>query len=317
MALRLSLPGNPDPTLPLSKIDPILPDDGGAVWLVDVAHPAAAWPAGVPANGASIPNLVSLQPECGIDGLTPPPLSYVTDGLITGPIGLVERTEKLGLHVIMSQTAQGDYYTHTSSKYYARIENFKVGVTTTPFSTWLYGTDGSDGAWQHSWYQSIWLLPTRAALTGKSQYWVAELAVSASRHHTALVANPDIASSSAHLPASGSGVRAGSIRNVAVGAPRFNAAASTGRFGTNPTGANGMIATAFEQGHHTSANLLTTAKEANPSMGFYRSYLEDLTVSGRTFEEVAALDQELFTIDCLTEGGRFYDDEYTSPATII
>lgn len=47
----------------------------------------------------------------------------------------------------------------------------------------------------------------------------------------------------------------------------------------------------------------------------YRVYLEDLTVSGRTFAEVKAIDDEM-RIAAFAEGGKFYGDTFTDPATI-
>jgi hypothetical protein len=40
------------------------------------------------------------------------------------------------------------------------------------------------------------------------------------------------------------------------------------------------------------------------------------TVSGRTYEQVAAIDQALYTKEVLTAGGRYYGDTYTNPTTI-
>lgn len=49
---------------------------------------------------------------------------------------------------------------------------------------------------------------------------------------------------------------------------------------------------------------------------FYRAYLEDLTVSGRTYEQALAADRALFA-DAFAVGGRYYGDTLpTDPATI-
>jgi hypothetical protein len=69
-------------------------------------------------------------------------------------------------------------------------------------------------------------------------------------------------------------------------------------------------------GNGGSINASGTAKESAPSVVFYRTYLEDLTVSGRTYAEVDALDVALYTKHVLTTGGRYYGDTYTDPATI-
>jgi hypothetical protein len=41
-----------------------------------------------------------------------------------------------------------------------------------------------------------------------------------------------------------------------------------------------------------------------------------LTVSGRTYAEVDAIDHALYTREVLTPGGRYYGDTYTDPATL-
>lgn len=49
---------------------------------------------------------------------------------------------------------------------------------------------------------------------------------------------------------------------------------------------------------------------------FYRAYIEDLTVSGRSYAAVDALDYAEYTKQVTTAGGRYYADTYTDPATI-
>ncbi|MBK1884107.1 hypothetical protein JIN85_16930 [Luteolibacter pohnpeiensis] len=48
----------------------------------------------------------------------------------------------------------------------------------------------------------------------------------------------------------------------------------------------------------------------------YRVYIEDLTTSGRTVEEVAALDLAKFTAD-FGVGGRFADDTFSDPTVVL
>lgn len=47
----------------------------------------------------------------------------------------------------------------------------------------------------------------------------------------------------------------------------------------------------------------------------YRLYMEDLTVSGRSYNTVKNLDQALWTT-AFASGGRFYNDSYTAPSTL-
>ena len=50
------------------------------------------------------------------------------------------------------------------------------------------------------------------------------------------------------------------------------------------------------------------------SVIFYRFYVEDLTISGRTFAEVNAIDAQLFS-EAFAPGGKFHGDTYTEPNT--
>lgn len=47
----------------------------------------------------------------------------------------------------------------------------------------------------------------------------------------------------------------------------------------------------------------------------YRAYVEDLTVSGRTFTQVSTIDKALFDA-AFAVGGRFYNDTYTDPNSL-
>lgn len=58
---------------------------------------------------------------------------------------------------------------------------------------------------------------------------------------------------------------------------------------------------------------------ANPSAAtsrvFYRCYIEDLTVSGRSYAEVDAIDYALWQKE-FAVGGRYYNDTFTDPAVL-
>ena len=54
----------------------------------------------------------------------------------------------------------------------------------------------------------------------------------------------------------------------------------------------------------------------SPSVALYRIYVEDLTLSGRTYAEVKAIDDAEFA-KAFVSGGRFYGDTWSNPATVI
>lgn len=53
-----------------------------------------------------------------------------------------------------------------------------------------------------------------------------------------------------------------------------------------------------------------------PSFVVYRYYIEDLSKSGRTYEQVKAID-EAEHAKAFSEGGRFYGDTWSDPATVL
>ncbi|MER2974725.1 hypothetical protein ABS815_15285, partial [Klebsiella pneumoniae] len=55
----------------------------------------------------------------------------------------------------------------------------------------------------------------------------------------------------------------------------------------------------------------------HPSFIFYRFYMEDLTVSGRSYATVDALDQALFDEAFNSSTGRYRNDHFSAPNVII
>lgn len=58
------------------------------------------------------------------------------------------------------------------------------------------------------------------------------------------------------------------------------------------------------------------AQNESPSFAVYRIYIEDLSLSGRTYEQVKAIDDAEHT-KAFAPGGRFYGDTWSDPATIL
>ncbi|MCM3216098.1 hypothetical protein M3612_16490 [Niallia taxi] len=67
-------------------------------------------------------------------------------------------------------------------------------------------------------------------------------------------------------------------------------------------------------GGYAGLNQASGSTRLYESMIFYRFYMEDLTVSGRTFAEAQSIDQQLFNA-AFVVGGKFADDTYTDPLT--
>lgn len=58
------------------------------------------------------------------------------------------------------------------------------------------------------------------------------------------------------------------------------------------------------------------ALNRSPSVIYYRIYIENLALSGRSYAEVSALDQAEFN-KAFAVGGRFYGDTWSDPATVL
>jgi hypothetical protein len=100
------------------------------------------------------------------------------------------------------------------------------------------------------------------------------------------------------------------ITGPSVPYSRFGAIGVNGISGTGPVSGSSFGLRLGTADSWTSFNFNKT-----PSRIIYRAYAEDLTVSGRTYAEVEAIDyamyQAAFAVD-----GKFYGDTFTNPATI-
>lgn len=339
MTFRLKLPGSfSDTTLPLFKIDPILPENGGAVFLIDPTHPIAPWNPGVPSNDAVVPNIVAEQPELGSAPLSsaiggPLTLYYKTDGNLTGSYGKIERTEKGGLHTIISQNGSvlTDLVNHTGGKYYQTIR--PNGVYTpqgaAPVSSlrdYLWGTSGTDGAAYHKFFLSMWSRITRRRVSGTQRTIVAGLTLTNSYSSGFNVAvygpqgpteshNSIPSATLSHAEAAGNYSLLGAPSTV-LGNELQQVASNSYHPGGSPSKSTTYLS-AMDAGQLSEFGTTGTGAKGNHgSYIFYRSYLEDLTVSGRTFQQVSAIDSAMYNREVLSAGGRYYGDTFTDPAII-
>lgn len=291
--LKLVLPTSfTDTSLPVLRDDPLL--TAGSLALIEPAHPANPL-VGVPATAALIPNIAHQESAAALgvadDGLA----SVFTIGgaIANGTKGKFERTAKGGLHGIVSQSpglAAGD--------------GAKLDLNSS-IRSWLT-THKAD----HEFYISSWTRVTRAAIGTAGL-----LAEYGSGSDSAMIlkyrSTQGWLQNSTPLPA-------GTFRNGTNGALGNNmASVKTVMGNSNLTAAPNNAGPMWGAPTGTYNNAVGGWLVQMPSLVVYRVYVEDLTVSGRSYATVDALDFAEYTKHVLTTGGRYYGDTLpTDPATI-
>lgn len=280
-----------DTGLPKYKNDNILTDGSGSMMLVDVR----TWAAGVPASGTPILNLAASKAAAlGITGDTS--MNFLKVGDIVGAgNGLIERTGKGGLHVIVRQSLN-----------VPPSNGFCLNL---PLNVMTYITSNPG----HNYYWSMWNYLTRAALNTSPdgaktllnvEQNAANLAVRLSHtsdqiypdsgHHTGVNVNP------------GANIVGQTYRSIG-GPVMTNGSVNPASF-LNPGIRWGTVA---PQNNFNSGNFLSGLQ----SHIVYRFYLEDLTVSGRSWGTVDAIDKPMYDA-AMGAGGRFNDDTFTNPSVL-
>lgn len=275
--LGASFTGPGAATLPTLPIDPV--ESAGSLMLVEPSHPVSQWAAGVPAEASVLPNVLLPRAQGLIPGGTATSLGalVVNSGTLTGAKGRMERTGKGGMHVILSPTV-------------ATVKS-DAFIITPQQAIWDYMRANLT----HVFYLSLWHRITRPGTPSAGRVMFAGL-------NTYLWFYS---------------ISGGTRPPVNTVGPAFR----SGSAATSNTGTVGHFAgedALFEGGNGSTQNSqagVTLGK--NASHVFYRAYLEDLTVSGRDYATVDALDYALYTAQVLTPGGRYYGDTIpTDPATI-
>ncbi|MDR7230644.1 hypothetical protein J2X45_001735 [Caulobacter sp. BE264] len=278
-----------DTDLPKFKYDELLSDAAGSLMLLDVRN----WSAGVPANAALLPNLAREQAALsGITGDTSAVFKKV-GSLETSGQGLLERTTKGGLHVIVRQSSP------------IAIDNgYTIDVPTNVLAYMLANPT-------HNFYYSQWSKVTRVAIAsngGAPSTMSIENAANAGYVRFSHI-------SGQQMPVGGNviGNRESNSWNVTGDSFRNRAGKSSD---TTPVAANYSISKSLATlGAGTRQNNYGPILGSLSSWVFYRAYIEDLTLSGRSYATVDALDYAMYQ-EAFGAAGRFYGDTYTAPSTI-
>ncbi|MEN5220476.1 hypothetical protein [Stenotrophomonas sp. TWI602] len=199
----------------------------------------------------------------------------------------VERTQKKGLHVAISQTA-------------ALPSGAGASLV---FPSWLIDYILSHPT--HIYYVSMWQwLTKQVAGSGNSLgYTVVKPAGGAFDHLLAIT----------NTGALGSNI-GGYMTGNSLGLQMINEAAGNNGI-TNVGGGDGFRAAA-RWGRLSPLNTAAADQLRLPSYIWYGSYMEDLTVSGRTYSQVRASDVARMNAEIAAVGGLYFGDTFTPPSAL-
>lgn len=296
--LKIVIPGYcTDTSLSRRPDDPVLIN--GSLLLVTPTHDLKPWAAGVPVHGYAAPNLAEAEARALIATGDLSPRFNITGTLNDGVKGKIERTGKGGLHVIVSQSVDmtGDHGV-----------DFEL-----PDAIMQYLVDNSG----HDYYFSQWRTLTRAALTTSPE--AAKTLAAITKDNTGVGYLMMTQGDSFRIPSGANRVGTRNARALnTLGSNYVNVAGKTSDpapvIGSYPSGSGKRSIAQF--GVVPLQNTYSPIRKALQSWVFYRFYIEDLTVSGRTYAEVDAIDYALWQKQVETPGGKYYGDTYTAPSTL-
>jgi len=282
-----------DPLFPRLRQDALLTN--GSLFLIDASHTAGGFGTGVPVDDQLIEN-IAWQEAAETIGAGSQNSMRATADIVTGTGLTMERSTKGGWHFILSQSG-----------------NLGAGVgvevvMSAGLREYLTANTG------HSYYLSAWTLVTRTANVAGTTWppmgMVVQRNISATANYLAYA---DAANT---FPGSASVRRIGARNSNGTNATgvSFRGIGAAGWTGSppDPDAPSQMRPGLFIAGARGAYTPLA-GTSACPSLILYRLYLEDLTVSGRTYAQVDALDfglcQAAFAI-----GGKYRNDSFTAPA---
>lgn len=249
--------------------------------------------AGIPATGAVLPNLAEELAATTIGGA-------VGDVTVANGVGgastksRIQRTTKGGIHEINSHVGQGSPY-----------ELFDI-ISPIAIRDYLAANN------THDLYVSSWWAETRAGTGANAAHlWGVRLNFSGSLVTGRWATVGSLNSAGHATPGSAEARRLGANlqRSGAADSYKFFTAVGASESPSTPFNPISPVLR-FGAGQAGDVNIL-------PSRVFYRGYIEDLTVSGRTYAQVEAIDYAEYTTEVLTAGGRYYGDVWNDPATVL
>lgn len=284
----------------------ILGDDilsKGSLMLVDPTSPISAWPAGVPEDNYRLPNLADATASRIISGDIRP---FVKKEANMAAGSFIERTAKGGLRV---GVASGQTVLSGANL-----------VMPDPILQYILNNQS------HEFYFSTWSYVTQSAQS-----------TSTDEPHLHIYRGVDqgyprggVASISAQgnwdRPTGGNQTGRYSNNPNNVGSQFRNIAGHV--FGQKNSAGDPLTISDFPQNKHKSLasfgpandeSLYTASSSVGPGVGrklqswnMYRVYIEDLTVSNRSYSTVHNIDIGLFNKEVVNSGGRYFGDSWTA-----
>ena len=268
----------------------------GSLMLFDGNHQFGQFN-GLPAAGADIPNALS-NIAAGVLGVNEAQtaLKVLAVSADAPTVFKKERTLKGGIHGIVTQSGA-----QVSAQMYFMCAADAV-------RNYVRDNPG------HNFYFSLWQRITRKALASAASqapfYFTNGVSATSNYRFHMQGGQPFPSSTSPTVWKGSKTVPAASDKDVANDTNRFTSLAVQGDSGNGPIGTDPI---ALGVGTYSAWNALNY--NAGASRIIYRAYIEDLTVSGRTYAEVEAIDYALYK-EAFAPGGKFHGDTYTAPSTL-
>jgi hypothetical protein len=253
-------------------------ESSGSLMLIDPGHSSNPWGDTLPASGVGVPNLVKATADTILTQTTPNP---VLSRSATSGKGKVELSARGGLHVAQNElaTSYGD------------------ASATIAFPPAIASYLSSN--YSHDYFVGAWIRNTGAGASYADNNPVVQL-------QSATEFGISLSSGFTRFSSKNRNITySGNVGNHRVNALIDSIPSSWGQTFLRSSVAalgNAMGDSASDYGKVGSYIL-------------YRIYIEDLTVSGRTYEQLEALDAKAHA-QAFGTGGRYAGDTYTNPGAI-
>ena len=271
-----------DTSLPLFPLEAV----PGTLLLIEPARSPSV--VGVPASGAILPDRSGWLVGAGAE------LRYAN---MTAGIGLMERTSKGGIHSIKTPASQ---FAHAGIIPSAAVVQYMLDNI------------------GHEFYIGIQGRITRPGLSGNDAHFAMSFSATAgtSQLLVASMADANTYPSTSVLKGAKKYPLTSMVSPAAPSAV-FAAAGMKGYTGSITRTAADIIANRMASLFNVgSSGPFNSGNAGAASKVFYRAIIEDVTVSGRNFAALSAMDYSFFEAEVLTPGGRYYGDTFTAPSTI-